>query len=277
MRTGILLQRCVGPWGVLPLFALALLVGCGGKLSPDDDSVPASDTAATESASDASNETFGADATPSDVPPGPRCSLDDGTPTCGVAGCPGCELGAICAFPEREATDERLAFGACLPSKTYGATCGACDAAHPLCVSLGTDRELTCVPTTLCSEAARIGALDVCYYSDKTRWRPGQTIPTVACPETGSANRLCGGTCGSCSGKASCTGVSPTHPIGVCADVTTTRCARGAGECGAGNSCFVYFVGDMGDQSLADNLGFCLASDRCKAIASSLPGGAVCD
>lgn len=254
----------------------AALGACGGRVSPDDNSVPQQDTGALDS-SNIDDGVPADDTATEDVPPGPRCKLSDGTPTCDVTGCGGCELGSVCAHPVRRVSEEQLPFGACLPSPTYGATCGACDATHPLCIALGTFRELTCVPESMCSESARLGGGDACFHSDKTPWRPGQAVPVPTCPTNAGADGLCGGACGGCSGKAACTGRSPRHPFGICADASATRCVRGLKDCRPEQRCLVHLVGPDGDQDLADNLGFCVAADRCKSISATLPGGAVCD
>jgi hypothetical protein len=269
--------------------AAILLAACGGKIGEQpgaeagtSDGGMQADAADTGPSSDPSAE-VGVVADP--------CKLSDGTPVCGVVACPpphpqpasqdGCGSATWSCEPFRDATDKLSDFGVCVQDiAKVGASyksCVVCDDGL-LCASMVTYPSPVCVQPAICDRLAQDGMTSACWWSDKSAWKPGETIPPVTCPAAAGGIGICGESCPSCGSGLHCTGRSPTHPLGVCEAVYTSRCngpAGGGFTCGSGQACF-SFKTDPTNQSLSDSNGFCMPVARCKGLRDTLPGGAFC-
>ncbi len=283
-------------WGLHSAAVIVVLgsaaIACGGRVSDGDD-VTTKDVGAD---GDDASETW------SDAPPAKfegGCTLPNGVPLCrGTLKCP-ISRPETCSFDCIEfnnRNDDPGPFGICLRedgSKVLELAragdyyrCGVCGSEGALCVGMLAFPRLFCADPAICSWLADAGYSDACWYQDKTPWKRGASIPAPACPPSGRAAGLCGGACGACSDGRVCTGRSPTHPFGICAQQKNESgeqniCGRRPGEppkldprgCPSGQRCLVWA---SSDQSVADPHGFCVAETACSTIKSVIPGGVSC-
>lgn len=152
-----------------------------------------------------------------------------------------------------------------------------------VCVDLfgldATDPSYDGVPFDLGRFYSDNGAGDRVTYADHGRFT-GAPLPNLAdCPVIDNVD-VCGGYCGGCPIGESCTGRSPLHPYGVCADERLSidrlnQCGGGYEPCPSGYGCFSFTV-EPEMQSIADAYGFCLPMAKCEATAAKLPGGGTC-
>lgn len=271
--------------------AAALLAGCGGKIEqqygvevgPVGDGGDKADGADTGIFSDSAAAEVGALADP--------CKLSDGTPVCGVPGCPpphpqpasqdGCGSATWSCEPFKDATGKVANFGVCFQDIAkvggYSNNCIVCDDGQ-VCASMSAYPLPVCAQAAICDRLAQDGMSSACWWSDKTAWHAGEVIPTVTCPTTAGGLGVCGESCPSCAAGLHCTGRSPTHPLGICEARNPPRCndpAGGSFTCGSGQACF-SFKTDAINQSLSDTNGFCVQVARCKGLRDALPGGGFC-
>lgn len=121
------------------------------------------------------------------------------------------------------------------------------------------------------------GAGDRVRYADWSAWTGAPLPDPTACPQFGSFS-TCGGACLPCPVELTCTGRSPLHMYGLCADASSNQsfCDAAQGwSCPQGDACMVFEVSSE-DQSYADAAGICFPTSVCQSIASQYPGGAYC-
>jgi hypothetical protein len=265
-----------------------LLGGCGGKIQdlPTADGGTDQDVGTTDSDTGLLPDTaLEADVPLPDSPPADPCKLSDGTPVCGTAGCPdphpgGCTGGQVNCMPFKDAAGGLSSFGVCIQDvakvgKSYH-ICTVCDEGQ-LCASMSAYPSPVCVQAALCDRLAQSGMSTACWWSDKTTWAPGQTIPTASCPVTAGGLGICGEACPTCGDGLFCTGRSPTHPLGVCAGVYSQACnGPGGATCAASEACFSFKSDSASNQDISNHYGFCMPTVRCKGLRGTLPGGAFC-
>jgi hypothetical protein len=131
-----------------------------------------------------------------------------------------------------------------------------------------------CVPFNMGTLFADNGGADRAHYADGDRWT-GESLPEPADCPTIPGVAVCGGACGACPDGTFCSGRSPLHAHGWCAPTAlqdrTTRCGT---FCPAGQLCFAYSV--RPEAQTYANRWVCVGEGLCRALASSLPGGATC-
>lgn len=277
------------------IFLAVTLTACGGQV--DGDGVDSGGTVAETGTEETSTIDSGSDSIPTDfgVDVGPDlgpCMFSNGVPKCEATGCTDPPV-ATCELCVKFFSDAKLtSFGACskleaekMWGRYGGSTCSFCLRPDLVCARTKYDLadDLSCVSPVVCEEANKEGLPATCRWTDKSTWRPGATIPAIACPAAGAALGMCGGSCGECTGGNFCTGRSPVHPFGVCvapnrigpSGSTPNRCRRSMGCTAAGDACLIWAVEPF-EQPLADTHGVCVATDRCKSLKASLPGGVRC-
>jgi len=158
--------------------------------------------------------------------------------------------------------------------------CIACDASDA-CVHRAPD-ELFCVPRSVCDALGDLGATTACTYTDKTAYTGEPTPELPGCP---AIDDVCGGDCGACAPQEVCTGLSPTHPFGMCVGKGTyrgTQCTFDAEfyplpvPCPDSELCAVWQDGDPADQATANRFGVCLIDHNCIERANALGGAIRC-
>jgi hypothetical protein len=274
---------------VRPLaFLLAAVVGCGGQVfaSPPSNGKDAGNAASSDRST--------ADAIVSEVGITDDCHIR-GAALCDIPSCQTACSGLDCfhfvaAYPLEPV--DRSPFGVCdvrplqeAFSKGSG-ECPVCAQGGSLCLAVGggSTRQF-CVTIDTCKTLVTRGLPNECSYQDRTKWSPGQAIPDVACPTTGTSARLCGGGCGPCATPGEfCIGRSSTHPIGICVPPASAGghdghpCDRTIGCNGepASEACALWTTHDTDTQPLADLSGVCIGAARCAVIRATLPGGLSC-
>jgi len=222
---------------------------------------------------------------------GVRCGLDDGTPLCAWPGCPAPGCDTCVAFTDRDYRDvpSRLPLSVC-PSNAYkvvpeirghGVPCSACPNDDDLCAQMILSP--ICVHPPICSIWFSAG-ISGCYFRDMTAWSP-TPIADLECPGVG----FCGGTCGKCAEGETCTGRSPTHPIGVCTAISdhfynvckhvprnSAEACPEDGSLATDQACLVFKNPKPEDQTAADKVGACVKKDLCLSAKALLPGGVFC-
>ena len=256
---------------VLSLLCFAVAIGCGGR-----------------ELDDRTRGGAGGDAL-ADAPVGEAgvvCDLSNGTPICGWPGCPQTCGGACVLLTDRDALPVKLSvcridakdvFSMSANGK-YAVQCAACPNDDDLCARILTQYQ--CVRPPLCGAFYSAG-IRGCWFRDMTDWAPA-TIPAAPCIGPG----FCGGACGGCDVGQSCTGRSPTHPVGVCAAVTGHQCWRHPentaescltdGIAPGDDTCLAFRDSDPATQAAADEYGVCVPRARCLAARASLAGGVFC-
>lgn len=127
---------------------------------------------------------------------------------------------------------------------------------------------------------AKNGGASQVRYAD---WRPwtGEALPEPSTCPTFASFRICGGNCGGCKGGEVCTGRSPGHPWGICAqNPMANGCRRAYGDagwmgCTASEECLV-FQSSADGQPVADMHGLCFDVAGCEEAVKDYPGGAFC-
>lgn len=281
------------PRSLLLLSTLSIVaLGCGGRVidesaDPGDAAVDVTGDAGTDAA-----DTL-ADLDPD--APLDRCSLSDGTPLCGVAGCPTpsapeCEKGCLHFCSESDdpvGCPDRSSFGYCTGFIAKGprsaGLCDVCLREGDVCARGPWASQLYCVPPEVCLRLEREGQKGACTWQDKSNWSSKSLgIPEVSCPADGASLGMCGSHCGACPAEAVCTGRSPLHPVGVCvtrgkAGQPGAPCGTGGFTCSAGNVCMRFKVpSEQSDPKLVEAYGFCVERERCRGLREHLPGGVTC-
>ena len=211
----------------LALLAGALLTACGGNVVVDVDA-GAGAGQSTGPASGSSSSSGVGGATP--------CRAADGVRLCGGADqqcpalnppvCPG--FGCTPALDVDTFADEPA--GVCWSDLPGGGLtpCIAC-ADGQVCVQRARD-ELFCTDPAVCQALYGLGATTACRYADKAAF-DDEPLPDApdACPVVAGSNALCGGGCGACGPIGYiCTGRSPAHPLGVCAETLPNTGTQGS-------------------------------------------------
>lgn len=273
------------------LTCFAALLGCGGSVAVGGDVDSGAGDSGTPSDTTPIADT-GVDV-PSDV--SPICNFDDGLPKCDREGCKNPPFADCRGCIHFSAPTDASPFGVCIgvtPEKSWGNPSGPIGCAYCrggqnfLCAKIDDGSEafpIRCVAPSICRALDAVGLRADCYWQDKSPWDPAAAIPTAACPAGGAAAGFCGTSCGGCGKEEFCTGVSPTHPIGVCAaalrnstsGMIFNRCRKSKG-CDASTACLTFTVAAPGNQAVADEWGVCIENSRCKTLAAGLPGGATC-
>lgn len=170
------------------------------------------------------------------------------------------------------------ALGVCLTEAigARGERCSAC-LEGDVCIgdAQGPAPALICGPESVCKANLMSGtATNHCFYSDKTPYTGGEIPNPATCPPASGGLALCGGACGACTTGFTCTGRSPTHPVGLCIPVKDGLPGPFAKDCGTGQSClnpgqscFLH-----GSSDLQKEYGFCLSNEACGAAAAILGG-----
>jgi len=158
----------------------------------------------------------------------------------------------------------------------YGAAqCGQMCPDGSVCVAEFKPSVFMCAPFELGVLFAMNGATDRVRYADMGAWT-GEALPLPATCPTVQGVEVCGGNCPPCSNSGDvCTGRSPLHPYGFCAQPNTQGPCSAGTPCSAGIGCLTFKV-EGSVQTLADKYGMCLPSSLCTAVANGLPGGATC-
>jgi hypothetical protein len=124
-----------------------------------------------------------------------------------------------------------------------------------------------CVSESLARIAWRNGFGSAFTYADGSPY-DGRPIPSAdACPPPDGDLELCGGECGGCSRPGfSCTGRSPTHPLGICTNEEAAYCdAVPDGQRLSINTA----AGSRG-------IPVTVCVRDCERLAATVPGGAKC-
>jgi hypothetical protein len=148
--------------------------------------------------------------------------------------------------------------------------------------SLINPRALECVPKAVCDEKLLVGESG-CFFPDKTAYTAASIPDPAQCPvAVTGAPPFCAGSCGACPTGLTCTGRSPTHPVGLCLPFVklgqpvspNSLCSKDA-PCETGALCFVYTT-NPADTPFAQEYGMCIDAAVCPSLASTLQGGGAC-
>ncbi len=241
------------------LAAIVLVYGCGGRTTR---------ALGDDGAQDSGFDGGGADRADAWT----QCSAPDGVRVCGGSSCPTGDPSCGCYDPDAGVVEP------CLSSPGLTATpCAVGCASSEVCVNLepSNPQDDACQPHTLGELYERNGQGSRVWFSDFSSYSEDVIVPPQTCPTNASVT-FCGGPCGDCGSEMTCTGQSPIHPIGWCAQLPFATCRNGGAACSySGNSCFTYNV-QAAAQPIADAFSYCVATATCDALAVSLPGGGTC-
>lgn len=198
---------------------------------------------------------------------------------CTAGGCEGaCSTCGVGLFDQQG----KVGLSICAESSGYAYTvplvpCSSGCGAERCCGLVFDPDRLSCVSREVCDQAKLYGEALVTY-TDGTPYTQS-VIPPIGkdhCADITSWP-TCSVDC-PCAKDDRCTGLSPTHPVGLCmpaVDDTPNVCGKD-GKCGPGELCFVFAT--PGEPYLAHSLyiGRCLPEPACTDLAAKLPGGAAC-
>jgi len=132
-----------------------------------------------------------------------------------------------------------------------------------------------CVPEDLGASLWARGAGDQVLYADYTPYT-GEPLPRPSeCPAPVADVTLCGGSCGGCGPEYFCTGRSPTHPYGICLDLSVFSCNNGE-DCAQGEACLRLSDGPDALDPLILYPSLCVSQADCPLYESAIPGGITC-
>jgi len=133
-----------------------------------------------------------------------------------------------------------------------------------------------CVPEDLGAKLWARGAGDQVLYADYTTYT-GEPLPRpAACPAPVADVTLCGGSCGGCGPEHFCTGRSPTHPYGICLELSAYNCH--GGDCADGEACLLLSDSPEPYEPTmpVEYPSLCVSRADCPLYESMIPGGITC-
>lgn len=178
-----------------------------------------------------------------------------------------------------KAGDGTVELGYCAGSVPDLWLCGSCFDGE-VCVEIFYADAPFCASESLARLYVAHGAGDLAYYADYTPYTGDPLPEPTECPPPQGELALCGGKCGGCSGDRLCTGRSPTHPWGICADQGFFRCTQGSDTgCKTDEACLLLAaeLPDPAGDPLKLFPSLCVPHADCAAYAAAIPGGATCE